>query len=234
MIRTSRTFAILFAGRRFLPQSLQSQLLSTENAGITANPLSRADFCPMYRLGFSKFKYKFEYAGEEYRPTLLCPTTVRSMAAVFSASQAKTISVLVGSACGRSSLASEIALFRGSMCLSYSLNWVGSELSMTGIVAAATATGTTLCLDINGTVGGISTILLPSILSVLSSTCLCVFASIRAGAKSIVVNEFSIPFENLSVSIVLKSSTASLSGSLLPPAFLSVLRPIHVQLPSLV
>ena len=48
MIHTSRTFAILFAGRRFLPQSVQSQLLSTENAGITANPLSRADFSPMY------------------------------------------------------------------------------------------------------------------------------------------------------------------------------------------
>lgn len=201
---------------------------------VIYNDAERASNPVVVRLGFSEFKYQFEYAGEEYRPTLLCPTTVRSMAAVFSASQANTISVLVGSACGRSSLANEIALFRGSMCLSYSLNWVGSELSLTRIVAAATATGTTLCLDINGTMGSTSTILLPSILSVLSSTCLCVFASIRAGAKSIVVNEFSIPLENLSVSIVLKSSTSSLSDSLLPPAFLSLLRPIHVQLPSLV
>jgi hypothetical protein len=198
---------------------------------VTYNEADKASFPVVVRLGFSEFKYQFEYAGEEYRPTLLCPTTVRSMAAVFAASEVNAIPVLVGNSCGRSSLANEIALFRGSMCLSFSLNWVGSEFSLTRIIAAATATGTTLCLDIDRSVRGKSAVLLPSILSVLSSTCLCVFAAIRAGAKSIVFDEFSIPLENPSVSIVFKSSVVSFRDSLLPPAFSSLLRPIHVRLP---
>jgi hypothetical protein len=57
MIRISPTCATLSAGTRFLPQSLLSQLLSTEVAGIITNPLSRPAFCPHAPLHFHHRAY---------------------------------------------------------------------------------------------------------------------------------------------------------------------------------